>query len=144
MAAEHENVLTLALIKATEYGFRLFKNAMGLGYVGKLTKSYRDSFAGEIVTIEKARRVKFGVCNPGGFDLIGWQTVKITADMAGMRLAVFTAIDGKTEGYATMSKDQRNFARELIKAGGSAIIARRTKDRESVDFVQLTSGDFGK
>jgi len=160
MAQEHENVLTLALIKATEYGFRLFKNKVGSAWVGKLVNSYPDSKAGRCVELIGASFQPFGLLvassgfkrnskgdlvkknNGGGFDLIGWQSVKITPDMVGTRLAVFTAIDAKTEGYSTLDSDQRNFAREVIKAGGSAIIARRTKDRESVDFVQLTSGDF--
>ena len=141
MSAEHENVLTRALVKATALGWRLFKNPMGLGYVGKVIEDYHDSAAGEIVTMKNARRIKYGLCNPGGFDAIGWQTVKITEDMVGMRFAIFTAIDAKTDGYPTMSPDQKNFARQLIKAGGVAIVAKRSKDGEVVDFVEVSPED---
>jgi hypothetical protein len=141
MAAEHETVLSLALVEATRRGWRLFKNAIGLGFVGRVAEEY-DSSAGHVVELVKARRVKYGVCNPGGFDLIGWQTVRITQDMVGMRVAVFAAIDGKTQAYSSMSRDQKNFAREVIKAGGIAIIATRSKDGETVEFVQLGPEDF--
>mgnify|MGYP000913807524 CR=1 FL=1 len=140
MASDHTSVIKLALMKASALGWRLFQNAMGLGYVGKVIEDYHDAAAGEIVTLSKARRVKFGVCNPGGFDLIGWQTVKITEDMVGMRLAVFVAVDAKTESYKTLSQDQKTFARNLVKAGGVAIIARREGDGV-VNFDEVSPED---
>lgn len=140
MAAEHESVLALALMEATRRGFRLFKNVIGTGFLGRVSEEY-DSSAGHVVTLARARRVTYGVCNPGGFDLLGWQTVKVTPDMVGMRLAVFVAVDGKTDGYASLSKDQKNFAKQVRKAGGVAIIARRNKDGDGVEFYQAGPED---
>jgi len=140
MAGEHSNILTEALVRATARGWRLFRNEIGTAFHGKVTAEYPSS-AGKVVELVCARRVTYGVCNPGGFDLLGWQTVKITPDMVGMRVAVFTAIDGKTEGYTTMSKAQRNFARELCKAGGVVVVARREKDGETVSFSSVSPED---
>jgi hypothetical protein len=140
MAGSHEAVLTLALVEATKRGWRLFKNAIGLGFVGRVSEEY-ESTAGHVVELIGARRVKFGVCNPGGFDALGWQTVRVTPDMVGMRLAVFVAVDAKTQGYPDMSSDQKNFAREVVKAGGVAIVSRRRPDGE-VDLIQLGPEDW--
>jgi hypothetical protein len=141
MAAEHSAVLKLAQIRATQEGARIFQNPIGLGFVGEVIEEYESS-AGHIITLKHARRIQFGVCNPGGFDLIGWKTERVY-DRFGQpfRVAIFTAIDGKTDGYRSMSKDQKNFARELAKAGGIVQVARRSIDGETVDFYEAGPED---
>ncbi len=91
---------------------RLFRNNCG-------TSIY---LAGKNGRLEK-RRVKFGVCNPGGSDLIGWRSITITPDMIGDRLAVFLAIETKAPKKGP-SKKQRNFINQVRKAGGLAGSAR--------------------
>lgn len=69
------------------------------------------------------RMIQYGVCNPGGSDLIGWTTVEVTPEMVGTRLAVFTAVEVKApNGRATEA--QLNFISQVLKAGGFAGIAR--------------------
>jgi len=66
--------------------------------------------------------VKFGVCNPGGSDLIGWRSVKITPDMVGHTVAVFSAVEVKRPGKKT-TKPQNNFIKIVKNAGGISGVA---------------------
>lgn len=77
------------------------------------------------------RWIKYGVCNPGGSDLIGWTSVVVTPDMVGQRVAVFTAAEVKTSrGKATDA--QINFIEQVRKAGGFAGICRSADDAVSI------------
>lgn len=107
-----QQLIRLALSRA---GAVAFRNNIG---------AYRD---------ETGRLIRYGVCNPGGSDLIGWTPVTVTADMVGQRLAVFTAVECKgPRGRATDA--QRNFIEQVQRAGGYAGIAR-TAD-EAVAIIQ--------
>jgi hypothetical protein len=76
---------------------------------------------------DNARLVRYGVCNPGGSDLIGWKPVTITQDMVGKKLAVFLAVEIKgPKGRVT--EDQANFMRAVLNAGGIAGVARSPED----------------
>lgn len=90
-------------------GVRLFRNAMGVA-----------TFAG-------GQRVKFGLANPGGSDLIGLRSVVVTRDMVGQTLAVFTAMEVKTpEGR--VEPEQRNFVEFVQRFGGIAGVVRSPED----------------
>jgi hypothetical protein len=79
------------------------------------------------------RLIRYGICNPGGSDLIGWTPVQITEDMVGRTVAVFTAVEVKTPtGKAT--EDQLNFLAAVLRHGGFAGIARSTD--EAVALIQ--------
>lgn len=74
-------------------------------------------------TDERGRLVRYGVCNPGGSDLLGWTPVTITQQMVGRTVAVFTAVEVKApRGKPTEA--QRNFIDQVLQAGGYAGIAR--------------------
>lgn len=73
------------------------------------------------------RMIRYGVCNPGGSDLIGWTIVQVTPDMVGRSVAVFTAVEVKSH-RGTASKPQVNFIDAVTKAGGFAGIARSVAD----------------
>ncbi len=77
------------------------------------------------------RPIQYGVCNPGGSDLIGWTPVVVTPDMVGKTVAVFTAVEVKTPtGKAT--QHQLNFIAQVLKAGGFAGIARSPGDAVAI------------
>lgn len=79
----------------------------------------------------EGRWIHYGVCNPGGSDLIGWTSVEVTPDMIGKRFAVFTAVETKTSrGKATDA--QQNFIDQVVKAGGFAGVARCAEDAENL------------
>jgi hypothetical protein len=118
MAAKHEIIVELVRLLMTQKGARVFKNAMGTGLVG-----------------EKLRPVKFGVCNPGGSDLIGWRPVRITPEMVGQTLAQFVAVECKTPGDKARPA-QVAFLRAAVRSGGVAMIARRVGD-DGIEFEEI-------
>ncbi len=67
--------------------------------------------------------VAYGVCNPGGSDLIGWKSIEITPDMVGKRVAVFVAIETKV-GRRGATAEQDNFLAQVSAAGGIAVLSR--------------------
>jgi len=135
MAAGHETTLKLAQIILSKKGWRVFSNPMGAGFVGKVTAEYNDS-GGHVVELIGARRLPFGVCNPGGSDGIGWRPLKITEAMVGQTVAQFVAVECKTKAYKTASKDQKNFLAQVVRAGGLALIAMREGD-DGVIFDEI-------
>ena len=74
----------------------------------------------------KRHTVRYGL-GPGTSDLIGWQTIDITEEMVGQRVAVFVAVEGK-RGADRLSQDQRDFLAAVSAAGGIAIEARSPGD----------------
>jgi hypothetical protein len=98
-------ILKRVMLAVSKIGCRLHRNNIGV---------LKDS---------TGRFVRYGVCNPGGSDALGWYTVTITPDMVGRKLAVFTAIETKT-ATGKPTPEQLNFIDQVKKAGGIAGIAR--------------------
>jgi|SRR5690625_3097998 len=74
-------------------------------------------------TTETGHYVRFGVGGVGGSDLIGITPVKITEDMVGQTLGVFTAIEVKSKnGRATL--EQRKFIQAVKNNHGLAGVAK--------------------
>lgn len=84
---------------------RLFRNSVGVAYA------------------QNGNIISFGVGGKGGADLIGWQTVEITPEMVGSRVAVFVALEVKT-GRVPVTKEQRLFLDAVARAGGIAEVVR--------------------
>jgi len=68
---------------------------------------------------------------PGASDLIGWKSVTITPDMAGMKIATFAAIELKTR-YGQLSEKQAEFLRQVLEAGGIAGVARSAEEAKTL------------
>ena len=99
---------------------RLFRNNVGLGFQGTIDQVLEGSW----VFLKPFRRIKFGLFN-GSSDLIGWKSIKITPDMVGSKVAVFTAIEVKKPGKKVKSDSpQENFLEQVDKSGGISIVAR--------------------
>lgn len=77
------------------------------------------------------RWIKYGVCNPGGSDLLGWTSIEVTPDMIGQRVAVFTAVEVKTSRGKT-TEAQANFIEQVRKAGGFSGVARSDQDAAAI------------
>lgn len=77
------------------------------------------------------RWIKYGVCNPGGSDLIGWRSITVTPDMIGKKIAVFTAVEVKTSRGKTTDA-QANFIDQVRKAGGIAGVCRSAEDADAL------------
>jgi len=74
-------------------------------------------------TTEDGRVIRYGVCNPGGSDLIGWKPVVVTESMVGSTLAVFCAVEVKRPG-GKVSEAQQRFLDAVKRSGGIAGVAR--------------------
>tara|TARA_R110000868_G_scaffold13647_1_gene63347 strand:- start:558 stop:902 length:345 start_codon:yes stop_codon:yes gene_type:complete len=88
-------------------------------------RTFRNN-CGNVKTPE-GRWVKFGVGNPGGADLIGWQTVTITPDMVGQRFARFLSVEVKAP-KGRLTPEQETWRQAVLKAGGIAVVARSVDD----------------
>lgn len=93
------------MLRASENGVRLWRNNCGM---------LQDA---------QGRWVRYGVCNPGGSDLIGFTPVEIHQGHVGSTLAIFTAVEAKT-GRLKPTQEQESFLRAVEKAGGIAKVVR--------------------
>lgn len=114
-----------ALMKlATNLTARLFRNNTGMAWQGKVRKNRDGS-----ITISDPRPLHAGLV-VGGSDLIGWMPVRITQEMVGDTVAVFTAVEVKAKTSAT--DEQLAFIAAVRKAGGRAGIARTEADLSAI------------
>lgn len=64
--------------------------------------------------------IKFGL-HKGSSDFIGWQSLIVTSEMIGKRIAVFIGVEIKTpEGV--VSPEQQGFLEEVNRWGGKAVV----------------------
>ena len=78
----------------------------------------------------QGRPVSFGLCK-GSSDLIGFRTITIGPEHVGRQLAVFCAVEVKSErGRATT--EQKAFIEMVQAAGGLAGVARSTEDAAGI------------
>lgn len=112
----------------------LLANVSGQGVVGRVGPIVE----GELTWVQGARHISFGLgAKPGrgkgaGFpDLIGWTKVKITPEMVGLDVAVFTGIEVKKEKKKPTEIQQKRI--DLIRSsGGLAGVARSVEDARAI------------
>lgn len=100
-------ILQKCRVRASKLGIVLFRNNVG---------ALED---------KNGRWVKFGLADNSP-DLIGWKSLKVTADMVGEKIAVFVGIEVKTpEGMKPKGKKQKehfalqqDFVDAINNAGG--------------------------
>ena len=105
-------LLQRLLIRASELGWRLFRNNCGQ------LRGARGCY------------VRYGVANPGGSDLIGWRPLLIGPEHVGQTIAQFIAIEAKV-GRNTTTEAQGHFLAVVRAAGGIAIVARQESDLDA-------------
>lgn len=109
---------------ATMMSARLFRNNTGMAWQGKVRKNRDGS-----ITISDPRPLHAGLV-VGGSDLIGWTPVRITQEMVGDTVAVFTAVEVKAGTKPTV--EQLAFIEAVKKAGGRAGVARSDADLTAI------------
>lgn len=114
-------LLRSLLLASSRIGARLFRNQIG---------RYRLARPSCVECQRFGRIVSSGLC-VGSSDLIGWMPVAITPEMVGRTLAVFVAVEAKTETGRT-SAEQRAFLAAVARAGGKALVAREVNDVEAL------------
>jgi len=130
---KEKDLLNKIQLYVTSIGSRLFRNNVALSVSGRViavrSRETHTLQPGDFI-VRKGRLIKSGLAT-GSSDLIGWKTVTITPDLVGCKLAVFTAVEGKT-GKLKLTPEQAAFLAAVNKAGGIAIEARSIDDVASV------------
>jgi hypothetical protein len=107
-------------------GARLFRVNTGMAWAGEVERT------GPNVYIRNAYPVRMGLVE-GGSDLVGWTPVRVTPEMVGELVAVFTAIELKVGRQPTTEAQDRFLAR-VAEAGGASGVARTVAD--AVELVR--------
>ena len=92
------------------------------------TRLFRNNVG--VFLTEDGRRVSTGLC-PGSSDVIGWQSIEITPEMVGRRVAVFVAIEAKSP-TGRPTREQMAFVAAVRAAGGIAGVCRSSEDAEKL------------
>ena len=100
---------------------------LALGKFGWV-RMFRNN-SGKLPDPRTGRWVEFGVGNPGGGDLIGWRTVKITPEMVGQKVAQFVSLEVKTP-TGRVRPEQERWRQVVAEAGGVAAVVRSVEDAE--------------
>ena len=97
---------------------------LALGTIPSL-RLFRNQ-VGQLPDPRTGRYVQFGLAK-GSSDLVGFKTIKITPEMIGQDLAVFTSIEVKT-AKGRLTPMQHNWLSCVRKAGGITGVARSVQD----------------
>lgn len=123
------NQVKAMLVRASQLGARLFRRNVGMGWASddfvKVTISGRIWVNPGDVLVRQARPLHAGI--KGQYDMTGWRSVTITADMVGQTIAQHVEIEAKS-GEARETKEQRTWGEAVRAAGGRAGVARTVGD----------------
>lgn len=125
MASRENEVFKACLLRAGKLypAARIFRQNVGTGWTGpgfNLRPGQTYTAQGGERVLTQPRLVEFGLVKGSG-DGIGWNTITITPDMVGRKIAVFTSLETKSRaGRAT--KEQLNWHQQVQAAGGIALI----------------------
>jgi hypothetical protein len=111
---------------------RLFRNNVGQAYQGIKTGNSTE----RIITLSDFRVIRFGLMVGSG-DLIGFETVTVTPDMVGNKVAVFTSIETKKKN-GIEKVEQENWMHIVNRFGGQAGFARSVADAMGI----ISTGRF--
>lgn len=105
---QESSLLKRVWLEMSARGLKLFRNNVGSG---KLLHANGTS-----------QYIDFGLCN-GSSDLIGWETITVTPEMVGNKVAQFVALEVKTE-KGRLKPEQKNFLEAVKVAGGQALVSK--------------------
>ena len=110
-----------------------------LAPISTLIKNVRGMF----YMMDKVRKIKAGLLADGAGDLIGPTPIRITPEMVGRVVGVFTAFEVKTE-TGRPSEEQLNFCRFVRNKGGIAGVVRNSEDaKKLIDDFKNNTGQGG-
>jgi len=111
MGLKEKTLINTILLNLPEH-IKLFRINCGMAWTGKFINKIKNK-----ITLENPRPFHGA---PNGFpDLAGWESITITPEMVGKKIAVFTGYEVKATG--DLSKKQENFKKKLIEDGGNFI-----------------------
>ncbi len=98
---------------------------LGVGAV----RLFRNT-VGRVYDARSQRWIQYGLC-VGSSDLVGWKSVTITPEMVGSTVAVFVALECKSDS-GTATPEQKTFVAAVQRAGGIAGIVRNVDQAKLV------------
>lgn len=104
---------------------KLFRNNTGQAWQGSDKKFITEGGRRKLILYDP-RPIDAGLCD-GSSDLIGWTEIEITPQMVGTKVAVFTALEVKSE-IGRVSATQFNFLTVIRKMGGISGIVRTPEE----------------
>lgn len=112
------------------------KEASVLSLILRLGRGATRLFRNQVgtYTLADGRVISSGLCK-GSSDAIGWHSIEITPEMVGRRVAVFVALEAKSD-TGRPTREQMAFIAAVRAAGGIAGIVRSSEDAEKL----LTQG----
>ena len=108
MARSESNIQAELFVKHNKNG-RVFRNNTGTA------------------TTKDGRYIRFGLAVGSG-DLIGWETIEVTPEMVGEKIARFLSVEVKRGKGGVISAEQQNWSDLVNKHGGRAIITNSAED----------------
>lgn len=130
---KEKNIQSEIMLALSEQGNLVWRNNTGMGWAGRAN---RITMPGSVrvepgdVVIRNARPLHAGLC-VGSCDLIGITPVRVTRDMVGTTLGVFTAHEIKSK-QGRLTDEQKNFIYAVTRYGGMAGVARSPEDALSL------------
>lgn len=130
-----KNIRNNIILLSAGDGVTLFNNPVGTAWAGKYNPATHSVIA--------PRAVRYGLA-VGSSDLIGITPVKITPDMVGKTIGVFTGVEVKLDknGKYKETAEQKKFGRFIEKNGGFYILADSYGDL--LKFFENKGLTFGK
>ena len=137
----HPNTTTRVFLWAATGGMRLFWNRLGFAWQGRAGASHMASTRQGPTLVQEvvdAKKITLGL-EPGAHDLVGWESVRITQAMVGTTIARFVSAEVKTQSYAQMSPEQRDWTRQVLRDGGRVLLVRDDKAANAFDITEVTA-----
>lgn len=113
------------LLAASRAGATLWRNSVGLGWVGHVVRRIANR-----LVLENPRPIHAGLCKDSS-DLIGFTPVVVTPEMVGHTVAVFTAMECKLR-TGRASPGQLNFIQVVQDAGGIAEVVKTPEQASEI------------
>ena len=123
------DIQKLIQLKAAQCGAKLWRNNVGMGWLGVPRKLSDGS-----ILLSNPRPLHAGL-QKGSADLIGFLPTKITAEMVGKTYAIFVSLEIKTP-VGRVKPEQLTWYELVRKNGGIAGFARSDSDVEKL-FNQI-------
>lgn len=134
--SEHE-IQQRILLACGSGDTRLWRNNVGTGWAGPSTRvtagnvrAVASALQPGDVVIRGGRPLHAGLCQ-GSSDLIGYRSLTVQPEHLGQQLAVFAAVEVKSE-RGRASAEQVRFLKHILDAGGRAGIARSVADAQAI------------
>jgi len=109
MARSESNIQREIYFKLNRGNTRVFRNNVGSA------------------TTNKGEFIKFGL-EVGSGDLIGWESIEITPEMVGQKIARFLSVEVKNGNGGRTTEAQKNWCNIVNRFGGRAIITNNVEE----------------